>query len=225
MTLVSDRAQQVTVNLATERDKAIALHDYVRDNIKFGYNRFFDLSQPSQTLDLGVGHCNPQGALMVALFREVGLEAYNHFVVLPRELVQGTVSAKRYRLIPAELSHCITEVKVEGVWQNIDSYILDPALYTAGKARLAEEKLTMGYGTHVQATNHWDGTGDAFSQFNRDSMLEDHGRVTDLASYFHSDRYRHTVLGISLNAVFRIVGKRFEARSMAHLDRLRGEYS
>jgi len=225
MSKVRDLAKQITDKLSNEREKVVALHDYVRDNIKFGFNRYFDLSRPVNTLDLGIGHCNPKGELMTALFREADIEAYNHFVVLPKEVLNGAVSPNRYWLIPAELSHCYTVVKVEGAWYNIDSYILDSPLFKAARAKLSEEGRTIGYGTHINSTIDWDGKSDAFSQFDKDMMIEDHGRVDNLETYYRSDRCRHKVFGVSLNTLSRIIGKSLEARSKLYLDKLREHYS
>jgi len=225
MSRIRDLAKQITDRFSSERKKAIALHDYVRDNVKFGFNRYFDLSTPDDTLELGVGHCNPKSDLMRVLFRGADIEAYGHFVVLPKKTVKGAVSPNRYWLIPAELSHCYTEVKIEGSWYNIDSYILDSRLFKAVRARLSEENLTIGYGTHLHSTIHWDGKSDAFSQFDKDMMIEDHGRVDDLETYYRSDRYRHKVFGVRLNTLFKIVGKSLEARSKLYLDSLRDQYS
>ena len=225
MSNVKDLAKKITDKLSAERDKAIALHDYVRDNIKFGFNRYFDLSKPDNTLDVGVGHCNPNSELMTELFRQVDIEAYIHFVVLPKEILKGAVSPNRYWLIPTQLSHSYTEVKVDGTWCNIDSYILDVPLFRAARAKLSEEDRTLGYGTHMHSTIHWDGKSDAFSQFDKNMMIEDHGRVDNLETYFRSDRYRHKVFGVKLNTLFRIIGKKLEARSKLYLDNLREQYS
>ena len=225
MSRVREVAGQITNGLSTESEKAVALHDYVRDNIKFGFNRYFDLSTPDHTLELGVGHCNPQGELMTALFREADLEAYMHFVVLRKVVLKGAVSPSRYWLIPTELSHCYTEVRVEGTWYNTDSYILDSPFLEAARTKLSEEGRSLGYGTHVKSTNQWDGKSDAFSQFDKDMMLEDHGRVDNLDTYYRSDRYRHKLLGVRLNTLFRLLGKSLEARSKLYLDSLREQYS
>ncbi len=225
MSKIRDITKQIAGKHSNEREKAIALHDYVRDKIKFGFNRYFDFSKPDKTLDLRVGHCNPKGELMTALFREAGIEAYTHFVVLPKEALKGAVSPNRYWLIPPELSHCYTEVKVEGVWYNIDSYILDSPLFKAARAKLSEESRSIGYGTHINSTIDWDGRSDAFSQFDKDMMLEDHGRVDNLETYYHSDRYRNKIFGVSLNTLSRILGKSLESRSKLYLDKLRYDYS
>jgi hypothetical protein len=220
MSRVREAVEGVTAELATEREKAIALHDYVRDNIKFGFNRYFDLSKPNHTLELAIGHCNPKGELMVALFREAGLEAHHHFVVLPKDIIKGVIPPGMRWLIPAELSHCYTEVKVEGTWCKIDSYILDGPLLRAARAKLSEDNRIIGYGTHAHSTNHWDGRSDAFSQFDKDMMLEDHGRVDDLPTYYRSDRYRNKVFGVQLNTFFRLFGKGIEVHVNSYMDKL-----
>ena len=225
MSRVREAVEGVTAKLATEREKAIALHDYVRDNIKFGFNRYFDLSKPNHTLELAIGHCNPKGELMVALFREAGLEAHHHFVVLPKDIIKGVIPPGMRWLIPSELSHCYTEVKVEGTWCKIDSYILDGPLLRASRAKLSEENRIIGYGTHAHSTNHWDGSSDAFSQFDKDMMLQDHGRVDDLRTYYRSDRYRNKFLGVRLNAFFRLFGKGIEVHVNSYMDKLRSKDS
>jgi hypothetical protein len=47
MPRVREAVERIIAELATEREKAIALHDYVRDDIKFGFNSYFDLSKPN----------------------------------------------------------------------------------------------------------------------------------------------------------------------------------
>lgn len=56
-------------------------------------------------------------------------------------------------------------------------------------------------------------------------MVEDHGRVDSLETYYRSDRYRHKVFGVWLNTLFWIMGKSLEARSKLYLDKLREQYS
>jgi transglutaminase-like putative cysteine protease len=225
MSRVRESVEGITAELVTEWEKAIALHDYVRDNIKFGFNRYFDLSKPNNTLELGIGHCNAKGELMVALFQEAGLEAHHHFVVLPKDIIMGVIPPGLRWLIPAEISHCYTEVKIEGAWCNIDSYILDGPLLRAARAKLSEGDRTFGYGTHTHSTNHWDGRSDAFSQFDKNIMLEDHGRVDDLQTFYRSNRYRNKVLGVQLNSLFRFLGNVIEVHVNSYMDNLRWQYS
>lgn len=215
---VVDRVRSETV---AEQEKAIRLHNFVRDNIKFGFNKYFDAAPPDYTISCGAGHCNPKSRLMVALFRAAGLEAFQHFVVIPRDILKGTIPSISWWMIPAELSHSYVEVKVEGSWYEIDSFIVDTPLLKAAQARLASEGRTVGYGARVDSTNHWDGQSQAFSQFDFEMMIEDHGRIDDLESYFCSRKYRHKFLGVRFNTTFKLMGDRMVAQMNSQIDQIR----
>jgi hypothetical protein len=107
------------------------------------------------------------------------------------------------------------------MWCAIDSHIVDTPLLKAGLAMLAEKNRSLGYGVRIGSTNIWDGHSDAFSQFDRSSMIEDHGRIDDLEAYFHSRGYRHRFLGMSFNTMFRLMGDFNVAAMNAHIDSLR----
>lgn len=218
---VASVAQQITGGATTEQAKAVALHDYVRDRVKFGFNKHFDAGDVDYILACGVGHCNPKTRLMVALFQVAGLESAQHFVVIPKDILKGAIPASRYWMIPAELSHSYTEVLVDGTWCAIDSYLVDTPLLRAAQARLAAEGRTLGYGARADSTNVWDGQSNAFSQFEQGMMIEDHGRVQDLEAYFSSEKYRNHVMGLRFNTMFRLMGDAGVAGMNAHLDRLR----
>jgi transglutaminase-like putative cysteine protease len=208
--------------MVTEREKAIALHDHVREHVKFGFNQYFDATDPDYTLACGVGHCNPKSRLMVALFRAAGLESYQHFVVIPKDILKDAIPVSRYWMIPAELSHSYVEVEVEGTWCAIDSHIVDTPLLQAAQARLAAEGRAVGYGVRVDSTNVWDAQSNAFSQFDPGLTVEDHGRVDDLDAYFRSRRYRNQVLGLRFNTMFKAMGNAGVAAINAHIEGLRG---
>jgi len=221
---VTEVVEQVIVRTATEREKAVALHDYVRECVKFGYNKYFDAAEPDYTLACGIGHCNPKSRLMVALFRAIGLESYQHFVVLRKDILKGVFRSSRYWMIPAELSHGYVEVKVEGTWCEIDSHIIDTPFLKAAQARLATEGRYLGYGVRADSTNIWDGQRNAFSQFDQSLMIEDHGRVDDIEAYFQSREYRNQVLGLRFNKLFKLMGDFGVASINAHIEGLRGYY-
>lgn len=218
---VKEVVEQVIVGSATEREKAIALHDYVRDNVKFGFNKYFDAAPPDYTLACGHGHCTSKSRLMVSLFRAAGLESYQHFVVIPKDILKDAIPASRYWMIPAELSHSYAEVKVEGKWCAIDSYIVDPPLLRGAQDRLAREGRLLGYGVRSDSTNIWDGQNNAFSQFDQSMMIEDHGRIDDLDAYFRDRKYRNHAFGLRFNTMFRLMGEFGVAPINAHIERIR----
>jgi hypothetical protein len=218
---VREVIRQVVVGNVTEREVAIALHDYVRENVRFGFNKYFDATQPDYTLACGWGHCNPKSRLMVALFRAAGMESYQHFVVIPKDILKGAIPASRYWMIPAELSHSYAEVKVVGVWCELDSYIVDTPLLEGARARLARESRSLGYGVRLDSVNTWDGQSNAFSQVGQSMMIEDHGRVDDLEAYFQDERYRNHAFGMSFNAMFKFMGDFGVAAINANIQRMR----
>jgi hypothetical protein len=223
MQSVKEVATQITMGLVTDREKAIALHNYVRDNVKFGFTKRFDAADPSYTLSCGIGHCNPKSRLMVSLFREAGLESHQHFVIIPSDILKDAFPPSRRWLLPAQLSHGFVEVNVGGTWCAIDSYSIDTALLKGAEAALSKHGRSFGYGVCEHATNNWDGQSDAFSQFDRRMMLEDHGRVDDIDSYFRGRTYRHQVLGIRFNAVFPLTGDFVLPAINSHIEGIRSQ--
>lgn len=223
MSSVRNIVREVTVGLVNEREKAVALHDFVRDGVKFGFNKLFDAGKPDFILSCRIGHCNPKTRLMVSLFRACGFEAYQHFVVIPKDILKGVIPSSRSFLLPPELSHSYTEVKVEGSWYSIDSYIVDTALLTAAQERLAKEGRSLGYAVRYDSTNSWSGQSNAFSQFKQEMMLEDHGHVTDLEAYFRSRKYRNQILGLRFNTIFPLMGDLGVERINSHIEELRAQ--
>lgn len=218
---IREVVERVVAVPAMEREKAIAVHDHVRESVKFGFNKYFDAAQPEYTLACGYGHCNPKSRLMVSLFRAIGLEAYQHFVVIPTDMLKGAVPPSRSWMVPRESCHSYTEVEVEGTWCAIDSYIIDTAFLKAAQARLAKEGRSLGYGVRADSTNVWDGRTSAFSQCDQGMMIEDHGRVDDLEACFRSSKYRHQVLGVRFNTMFRLMGDFSVAVTNAHIEGIR----
>ena len=221
MPSVQEVAERTTAGMTGEREKAIALHDYVRDTVAFGFNKYFEAGPSDYVLSCRIGHCNPKSQLLVALLRATGLEAHQHFVAIPSTILKGVFPASRAWSVPAELSHSYVDVRVEGRWCAIDSFVIDPPLLNAAQARLAAEGRALGYGVRIDSTNAWDGQRDAFSQFSPAMMLEDHGRIEDLEAYFRSRHYRNHLLGIRFNTLIRLMGEVYVGPVNAHIDRLR----
>lgn len=164
----------------TPRAKAVALYVFVRDSIKFGFTGRFDAATPEETLKAGMGHCNPQGALFASMLQAEGIPARQRFVNLSNGVLRGVLSPS-----PPRLLHAYVELQLPGEdgagsqpagggsavdedesqdWIRVDSFIADPALFHAARARLEKENRTEGYGVHVRGVNEWDGVGDSFCQ-------------------------------------------------------------
>lgn len=222
---VKEVLHQVTVNVVTEREIAITLHDFVRDNIDFGFNKYFDATPPDYLLACGNGHCNPKSRLMLELFRAAGIESHQHFVVIPKEILKDAIPPSRYWMIPKELCHSYVDVKVEGKWCAIDSFIVDTPLLKGGRARLAKENRSLGYGVHIDSINTWDGRSNAFSQFSPSMLIEDHGQVDNLESYFKDKKYRHFFLGVPFNTIFMLMGEAGVAPMNVYIENIRHQHN
>jgi hypothetical protein len=180
-----------------ERERAVRVHDFVRDRIRYGFTPRFDDATPEETLEAGAGHCNPQTRLFVELARAAGLEARFHFVTIGGEILRGVQPN-----VPAVISHGFAEVRVDGRWLAVDSYIVDPAHAVGARARLEREGREVGYGVHRRGTVVWDGASDAFSQLADPAMiLEDHGVWDRAEDFYASAGYRHRVGPLTYSAL------------------------
>lgn len=196
-TQLEDVVDNAMATAKSDRQIAVALHDFVRDEIAFGFTPFFDAGSAEQTMKLRVGHCNPQARLMVSLFRLAGLDARFQPVTIKNDVLRGLVTT------PPLLSHVYTEVLVDGDWHRLDSYIVDPPLRKAAVMKLRSEGRESGYGCHVSATGSWNGAQDSFSQVaTPDMILEEHEAVTDIEEFYRTPEYRHRYGPIRYTTLF-----------------------
>mmetsp|Transcript_5939 Transcript_5939/g.8883 ORF Transcript_5939/g.8883 Transcript_5939/m.8883 type:complete len:120 (+) Transcript_5939:220-579(+) len=92
-----------------KKDRAIAIHDYVRDKILFGFTWKFDGADAEFTLSKNRGHCTPKAELFAQLLRESGFEdARVVGVKIGNEVLHGLGN------FPSTLHHTFTEVTIEG---------------------------------------------------------------------------------------------------------------
>lgn len=176
----------------TPRAKAVALYVFVRNSIKFGFTGRFDRASPEETLEAGIGHCNPQGALLASLLQAQGIPARQRFVNLSNGVLRGVLSPPPPRLLHSYVELQLPVENIDGGgsraasggsvqdgeesqgWTRVDSFIADPALFHAARARLKKENRTEGYGVHVRGVNEWDGVGDSFCQ-----MVDESSQVSE----------------------------------------------
>jgi hypothetical protein len=194
---MNELVRTIVGDAATEREQAVRIHDYVRDRVRYGFTPRFDEATPGETLAAGVGHCNPQTRLFVEMARTAGLEARFHFVTIAGEILRGVQPN-----VPALISHGFAEVKVDGRWRKVDSYIVDPAHAAGALARLEREGREVGYGFHRRGTVVWDGASDAFSQLADPAMIvADHGTWDRAEDFFRSPGYEHRLGPLSFSSL------------------------
>ena len=109
-----------------EFERIRAIYNYVRDEILFGYNT--DDSIPASTvLADGYGQCNTKGTLFMALLRGCDIPCRVHGFTIDKKLQKGAMTGLVYVLAPKNVLHSWVEVWLDGVWYELEAFILDKA--------------------------------------------------------------------------------------------------
>lgn len=199
---IVETVERVTAGATTDRERAVRLHDFVRDEIRFGWAPPFWNQTASQVLESGVGYCNTKSTLFVALLRAADIPARQVFVTIDARILRGlTDPGSPY------IDHSYVEVWLEDEWIRTDSYIVDRPLARAARARLRREDRVIGYGVHVNGVSEWDGRTNAFAQFVDDGTQPNlttrtHGVYRDIGAFMRSDQASNLLPG-PLKWVFR----------------------
>jgi transglutaminase-like putative cysteine protease len=156
-------AQAVVAGCTTTRERAVALHDHVRDAVRFGFTARFHAMRACEVLAAGVGYGSTKATLFAALLRAAGIEARLRFVELDAAVWRGLID-----LGTPKVDHCLTEVLIDGAWVPTDSYAVDTRLFRAARTALRAEGRRRGYGIDAEGALEWDGRSPAYTQWVRD---------------------------------------------------------
>jgi transglutaminase-like putative cysteine protease len=118
---IGDKARAVTRGLETDRERAVALFYFVRDEIR--HNPYAPTQAPadhkaSVTLRRGSGQCQHKSALLVALARAAGIPARPGYVDIRDHLL----SEKFRAMIGGDnllIQHGYAELYVDGRWLHV----------------------------------------------------------------------------------------------------------
>ncbi|MGZ6078994.1 MAG: transglutaminase-like domain-containing protein, partial [Myxococcaceae bacterium] len=77
---------RVTAGSRDDIDRAVRIHDFVRDEVDFGWAPTFDGGRASATLARKVGFCNTKTPLFVTMLRAAGIPARIHFAGIDTRL-------------------------------------------------------------------------------------------------------------------------------------------
>ncbi len=130
-----------------ERTKAI--YNYVRDEIKFGYNISDDISA-SAILKDGYGQCNTKATLLMTLLRATGIPNRIHGFTINKALQKGALTGIWYLFSPKNILHSWVEIFVNEQWYFLEGVILDKPYLTKLQEKNKDCKTTFcGYGTYT----------------------------------------------------------------------------
>lgn len=181
---------------ASDRELRLALHDWVRDTIRFGFTARFDDVAPADTLRRGIGHCNPQADLLRALWAEAGFTTRLKVVGLDKRVLAGATSPLIWSVLPAYVSHALVEIRIESVWVALDSYLFNHAELAQRQTRLHRDGLACGFGTFAGASVEWDGQTAAYTQAHPDFVAGPALYVDSLAQLRDAPEHANRLLGI-----------------------------
>lgn len=141
-----------------ERIKAI--YNYVRDEIKFGYN-ISDNITASAILNDGYGQCNTKATMLMTLLRATGIPNRIHGFTINKALQKGAVKGFWYKIAPKNILHSWVEVFVNKKWYFLEGVILDKNyLNQLQKKHKDAEYSFCGYGVYTsnfhQPLIEWD---------------------------------------------------------------------
>jgi hypothetical protein len=128
-----------------DAEKIRSIYNFVRDEIKFGYNT--DDSLPaSKVLADGYGQCNTKANLFMALLRAVGIPNRLHGFTIEKDLQKGAITGIWYKLSPKNIIHTWVEVYLDGKWYQLEGLILDSDYLSALQEKFQDCKTSFcGY--------------------------------------------------------------------------------
>lgn len=189
-----------------EFNKIKEIYNYVRDEIKFGYN-VDDSISASQVLQDGYGQCNTKGTLFMALLRAVGVPCRVHGFTIDKKLQKGAMTGFVYKNAPDNIFHSWVEVLYQDAWYELEAFILDSEYLT--KLQQINSACTgafCGYGVAVNdfknpviewnANNTYiqsEGINQDFGIYNSpDELLKEHHQeMSALKSFLYRNLGRH----------------------------------
>lgn len=132
------------------------IHDYIRDEIKYGFTYHLHNRKASDVLIDKVGNAHTKTTLFVAMLRALDIPCRIVFANISTELFRG------FGVLGQFMDHSYVEISIENKWIKMDSYVIDSELYMKSKSQLEQEifeydnKLTLasrkylyGYGIHL----------------------------------------------------------------------------
>lgn len=173
-----------------QHDKIKSIYNYVKDDIKFGYNQS-DYRKASDILRDGYGQCNTKSILFMALLRASGVKCRIHGFTIYKKLQKGAISGIWYKLAPKEIIHSWVEIKYNDEWLNIEGFILDDSYLTALQSKFSNASgFFEGYGVSTDNFKspevNWCGNN---TYIQKEGIAQDYG-VFDQPDDFFSKYYQ-----------------------------------
>jgi len=140
------KQQWLVMDVAT---RVKSIYNFVRDDIKFGYNVSDDIPA-TQVLKDGYGQCNTKATLLMALLRACRIPNRIHGFTIDKTLQKGAITGFWYKVSPKNILHSWVEVYVNDQWYFLEGVILDKEYLAKLQKKNKENKTTFcGYGVYT----------------------------------------------------------------------------
>lgn len=126
-----------------------AIYNFVKDEIKFGYNVSDDITA-SNVLKDGYGQCNTKATLLMALLRVAGIPNRIHGFTIDKALQKGAITGIWYVLSPKNIVHSWVEINLNDQWYSLEGVILDKKYLTKLQEKNKDCKtMFCGFGVYT----------------------------------------------------------------------------
>ncbi|MCK0162549.1 transglutaminase-like domain-containing protein [Marinobacter sp. S6332] len=160
-----------------------SIYYFVRDEIKFGYNRDDSISA-SDVLANGYGQCNTKGTLFMALLRALDIPCRFHGFTIFNALQRGAIPTYLMPFAPNRILHSWVEVLLDGEWLNVEGFIIDQVFLTKVQQAFPNRTSFSGYGISVpclqKPSNEFDGN---------DTYIQAEGIADDFGVFDNPDEF------------------------------------
>lgn len=202
-------------NELDEFNKIKAIYNFVRDEIKFGYN-VDDSVTASKVLKDGYGQCNTKGTLFMALLRGVNVPCRVHGFTIDKKLQKGAMTGLIYKRAPQNIFHSWVEVFYMGKWYEIEAFILDKK-YLSNLQKINSEckGAFCGYGVAVSDFQN------PMIEWNaNNTYIQSEGINQDFGIYHSPDTLlaeHHQEMSLINRLIYRYIGRHLMNRNVARI--------
>lgn len=188
-----------------EFERIRSIYEYVRDEIKFGYNIDDDIPA-SRVLRDGYGQCNTKSTLFMALLRACDIPCRIHGFTIDKKLQKGAMTGFVYRNAPEDIVHTWVEVLFEDRWYALEAVIIDREYLDGLRDKNPDCSGSFcGYGVAVKDIKN------PVTDFNRnDTYIQSEGINKDLGVFDSPDEFFAQYaqkIGFIKKVAFRLFGR------------------